>query len=287
MTLPRRLLVATDFSGGAERAADVAIDLAATWGARIEWIHVGPEAPHVLMPSRDALVASYVEHAHHEARAGLDALAERCRRRNVECAVHLASGRPDLAVARRAEETGSDWVVVGTHGRSVLQSLWLGSVAEKIVRSSPATVLCVRSCAPLGPGGIVVYGEDFGSSENRRAAAAVARSLDAHIVAVHAIELAGGIMANASFTPPPALIDSCVGEARERLEELCCEYGEGAEVDVCLGAAARAICDLARRRNASLIVTGTASRKGLERWMLGSVAERTLRHAPCSVLVLR
>jgi nucleotide-binding universal stress UspA family protein len=287
MIPPRSLLVATDFSAGAERAADVALDLAARWGARIDWLHAAPEASHVLTPSSDALVSQYVEHERSEADAALRKLEARSRERGVDCALHLASGRPDLEVDRCAAEAGSDWIVVGTHGRSGIQSLWLGSVAEKIVRSSAVPVLCVRSGPPLVEGGIVVYGEDFGSSERRQVAAGVAKSLDAHLVAVHAIELVGTLMVDSGFSPGPGLIDACSQEARERLNELSGEYGKDSETEVCIGLAAGAMCDLARRRNSGLIVTGSASRRGLERWMLGSVAEKTLRHAPCSVLVLK
>lgn len=287
MIPPRRLLVATDFSAGAECASSTALDLAARWGASIEWVHVCPEASHSLTPSSDALISNYLEHANHEGRAGLQALADLSGKRDVECSVHLESGRPDAVIARCVEETGSDWVVVGTHGRSGVQSLLVGSVALKIVRSSPVPILCVRAGAALGAGGAVVYGEDFGSPENRDAAAGVARSLDAPLVVVHAVELAGGVMADVTFQASPRLIDATVQEAREHLEELSSVYGEGAELEVEFGPAAGAICDQARRRNASLVVTGTASRRGLERWMLGSVAERTLQHAPCSVLVLR
>ena len=51
--------------------------------------------------------------------------------------------------------------------------------------------------------------------------------------------------------------------------------------------AVTAICDLAGNEGADLVVTGTHGRTGVSRLLIGSVAERVLRHAPCSVLVVR
>lgn len=287
MIPPRRMVVATDFSAGAECAADAAIALAARLQAEIEWIHVCAEPGEALFPSGNALITHLLDQQHREAREGLDVLQERARARAVKSRIHVQAGRPDTTVARCVEETDADWVVVGTHGRSGIQSLLIGNVAEKIVRSSPVSVLCVRPGWTGKAGGTIVFGEDFVSEENRRTVAELARLLEAHLVAVHGVELPAAVMADTSFSPPPALLESSVSEARERLAELAGDYGPGAETVVSLGSASAALCDQARRRNASLIVTGTASRHGVERWMLGSVAEKTLRHAPCSVLVLK
>ena len=250
-------------------------------------MHVSPEASGGLTPSSDALITKFIEHDLHEGREGLDALSRRSGERNIECSVHLIPGRPADAVAKHVEDAGCDLVVVGTHGRSGLESLLLGSVAEKIVRSASAPTLCVRAGAAIAPGSTLVYGEDFTSTANREQVAALAKSLDATLVAVHAIEVTASAASGSGFTAPPELIDASLREAAERFWELSGEYGVETETEVSIGSASKAICDQARRRNASLVVTGTSSRKGLERWMLGSVAEKTLRRAPCSVLVLR
>ena len=287
MPVPRRILVATDFSAGAACAADAAVELAERWGASVDWVHVCGEAPHALTPSGDALMAKWLDQQHHTARIELTGLQERAAERGVEGQIHIHAGRPDQTVARCAEESGSDWVVVGTHGRSGIQSLFVGSVAEKVVRSSPVSVLSVRPGPSATSGSAVVYGEDLGSPERRAMAAEIASSLDSPVVAVHSIELAPAAVADSSFAPPPALLEASLAEVRERLAELEPDYGKNAETVLSVGSAADAICEEARRRNAGLIITGTASRTGLERWMLGSVAVKTLRHAPCSVLVLK
>lgn len=287
MIPPRRLLVATDFSAGSERAADTAIDLAARWKSRIDWVHVHPEASHVLAPSGQALLAHYVERERQVAQTGLAALVERGSARGVECHSHLERGRPESCVASLAEETDADWVVLGTHGRSGITALLLGSVAEKIARICPRSTLLVRSGSLLAPGGTVLYGEDFSPDESRQVAADVAHALEARLVLVHGIDVMTGIAANTSYSMPPSLIDSARDEAVAHLTQLARELGDGVGSVVRLEPGAAALCDQARKTNASLVITGTSSRRGLERWVLGSVAEKTLRHAPCSVLILK
>lgn len=287
MIPPKRLLVATDFSAGADLAVDTAIDLAARWDAHIDWVHVGPEASNTLTPSGDALASAYVEHERQDAVDRKDALIAKARAKNVESEFHLAEGRPEVAVQRCAEELSSDWVVVGTHGRSGIRALLLGSVAEKIIRTSRVTTLSVRSGPPLVAGGSIVYGEDLSGKDTRATAAQVAAAIGGHLVAVHSVEAAVPLFADAGFIPPPSLVEASISEAKERLEELRGEYGEAAETQVSVGAAAAVLCDAARRRNAMLVVTGASTRSGLDSWLLGRVADQVLRHAPCSVLTVK
>src|SRR5262249_20777722 len=58
--------------------------------------------------------------------------------------VAIAGGNPADAIVRAAQERGADLIVMGTHGRTGLQHVLLGSVAEKVVRTAPCPVLTVR-----------------------------------------------------------------------------------------------------------------------------------------------
>jgi nucleotide-binding universal stress UspA family protein len=60
------------------------------------------------------------------------------------CEVEVATGHPADAIVRVAQERGVDLIVMGTHGRTGLQHVFLGSVAEKVVRLAPCPVLTVR-----------------------------------------------------------------------------------------------------------------------------------------------
>ena len=79
-------------------------------------------------------------------------------------------------------------------------------------------------------------------------------------------------------------------KARERLAEIKQELaatGVKAETDVRMGKAYFEITELAKKKKADLVVLATHGHKGLKHFYLGSTAERVVRHAPCSVLVVR
>ena len=66
--------------------------------------------------------------------------------------VEVAVGHPADTIVRVAQERGADLIVMGTHGRTGLQHVLLGSVAEKVVRLAPCPVLTVRGTGVPNPG---------------------------------------------------------------------------------------------------------------------------------------
>lgn len=143
----KTILVATDFSRSSEHALEYAQGLAKSFGGTLHLLHVVP----------DPVLAS----AWSEAYAyDLTALGERLR---VEAAQQLAAraqsirdvsvtteaiiGVPATLISFTAAERGVDLIVMATHGRSGLSHLFLGSVAERVVRTAPCPVLTVREPA--------------------------------------------------------------------------------------------------------------------------------------------
>ena len=97
-----------------------------------------------------------------------------------------------------------------------------------------------------------------------------------------------------AFIPPQAVLEPPTAtdtkEHEARLASLRDAQLGGIEVTLAViedHAAARAICDYARERDIDLIVVGSHGRGGMERWLIGSVAERVVRHAACNVYVVR
>ncbi len=136
---------------------------------------------------------------------------------------------------------------------------------------------------------VIVAGVDF-SSEGEAAfelACSIARNVGhADIHAVHAAPLA----------PLPYSYDSLdvaphfdIAAERSRLDELCARAGPGQRIarHLILAGAERAIVDVAREQRADLIVLGTHGKSGIHRLLTGSVVERIVRAASCSVLVAR
>lgn len=141
----RRIVVPTDFGDAAKRAADIAADLAERSRGCVNLVHVWGVPPSYA----EALSWPY-EELESSARKALDEEAARIRESHagVEVTVSLAMGEPWEVLSHCITEKDVDLVVIGTHGRKGLPRLWLGSVAERVVRASPVPVLTVHAAGP-------------------------------------------------------------------------------------------------------------------------------------------
>jgi nucleotide-binding universal stress UspA family protein len=161
---PRNIVVATDFGDAAGRALQYGLEFARAFGSRLHIVHVADDfAGRVIsgvgMPPVDTTAAQRVADA--EARTMLGTLVTDDRMREVDARPILLhdhdTARGLLDYVRSSE---ADLVIIGTHGHGGLAEFFLGSVAQRIVRSAACPVLTVRaderefvSPEPVGPAG--------------------------------------------------------------------------------------------------------------------------------------
>jgi universal stress protein A len=145
----KKILVPVDFSPSSKLALEYALSLAERFDGSVHVLHAW-EVPAYLRPDLTVwsgeVSATLADHAHAEAERGmLQFLADAkvVGRRNVTS--QIASGAPYVTILSLAEEGKFDLIAMGTHGRTGLSHLVLGSVAEKIVRHSKCPVLTVRA----------------------------------------------------------------------------------------------------------------------------------------------
>ena len=147
MTGITRILVPTDFSATADAALDYAFMLADRFGASLQLLHVLDD-PFVA----DGMAAeAYITEAPvlrtamlHEAQ---EKLAHRANRRQSgipRIDTEVLFGHGARTIAEYAADTKVDLIVMGTHGRTGVAHLLLGSVAERLVRTAPCPVLTIR-----------------------------------------------------------------------------------------------------------------------------------------------
>ena len=140
----RRILVAVDFGEPSEHALEWALDLAAKLDAEVTAVHTY-ELPVYGFPEGALVVtADVATRLASGAQAALNSLVQRHGRRGVKLTSMLRNGIAWEEINRAADETNADIVVVGTHGRKGLARAFLGSVAEKVVRTSRRPVLTVH-----------------------------------------------------------------------------------------------------------------------------------------------
>jgi nucleotide-binding universal stress UspA family protein len=148
-----RILVPTDFSPGAEPALRWAATLAEQFGAELIFLHVLDLSLAALagLPSEVVAVPAVDELARlvrAEATDGMAALAARYP----GARTIILEGAPRALIVQVAREEGASLIVMGTHGRTGLGRLLMGSVAEQVVRRAPCPVLTVKTPAPPVPG---------------------------------------------------------------------------------------------------------------------------------------
>lgn len=142
MTFPyERVLLPTDGSEAATRAATHGLALAAALGATVHLLSVVDD-PSLRADGRSTLVEQAVEE---NARAAVADLAETAAADGVEVVTHVDSGAPVETIQDRVNADDCHVVVMGTTGRRGTDRILLGSVAEKTVRSSPVPVITVHS----------------------------------------------------------------------------------------------------------------------------------------------
>jgi nucleotide-binding universal stress UspA family protein len=145
----KKILVPHDFSSSANHAAALARDVAKLHGATILLLHVvdvPPQLGHeaVVIPADTGSPIALKDYAIGSGQAHLDDLAIRLGKDGVEAQGFLRVGSPVDEIVRFASEEPVDLIVIGTHGRTGLKHLLLGSVAERVVRHSGVPVLTVR-----------------------------------------------------------------------------------------------------------------------------------------------
>jgi nucleotide-binding universal stress UspA family protein len=293
MIRPQTVVAAVDFSAGSAAALVQAAGLAERSGAALHLFHAdvlfrssGDGALPEGAPSSTLRVR--IERFAAEALGLADAAA--LDRLGAVVAVARDVTAP-AAILRYADEVGADLLVVGTHGRSGVARLLLGSVAEAIVASAPCPVLTVsrEAAGTPGPDAPVLVAVDF--TERSRAAVDAGRALadlyGAPLELVHVVHDAGPYP---GFAPQIASLldfDPDRGAAvKERLERFAAG-AEPAAVHVALGTPSRLVAAVAANRRAGTLVMGTHGRTGLAHALVGSVAAAALRRAPCPVFTLK
>jgi nucleotide-binding universal stress UspA family protein len=304
MAAIRRILCPVDFSDVSVRCVAHAAALARWRGAHLTVLHV--ESP-VLQrlpgvpagPEENEAHASDLERIRRHVGALFDAAG--LAMGGADLLVDL--GRPAPHILDRACSLAADVIVLGSHGHGGFERLMLGSVAERVLRRAPCDVLVVppHAVAPTRlPYGSIVCGVDFSASSERAldVAAALAVDAGASLSAVHVI----GWPWDESGAPA---FDGVTPEQARALEayKRSLEVGAAGRLEVLLaalpalparrtpivrhGRSHREILQVARERDADLIVLGVQGRGAVDLALFGSTASQVVRGAACPVWIAR
>ena len=296
-----KILATTDFSDASRYGVRYAVSLAEKLGSAVALLHVVEPRTWLtelgsLLPLREdsEVVAA--------ASAQLAALAKREAEGGVPvtCSVSVRTGNPFDAITTAALECAADLIVIATHGHTGAERFLLGSTAERVVRHASCPVLTVPirtkprrigKPSPFKLGKILVP-VDFSKLSKGALpwAGLLAARLGAEIVLLHVVEqfpidyVPARERKNDTFVP-------LTKKAGDDLEHIAGSLREAAGTNVSSiideGNLFEVICRTAETLGADLIVQTTHGHTGLKHVLLGSTAERVVRHAPCPVLTVR
>lgn len=140
---PSSIVVPTDFSQNANLAIETAIDLAKKYQAKVTVVYVIPQVifhPDWAVDLEDTLDLGDITE---EAQQALLKTTEPYRQ-DVNITEQVLSGGPHVEIVRLARQIKADLIVIGAHGTADRKPLLMGSVAEKVIREAPCSVLTVR-----------------------------------------------------------------------------------------------------------------------------------------------
>lgn len=140
-----KILCPLDFSEGSEHAMLYALAFAQAYDAHLELLHV-VELP--FLPSYSTAgvpdLTLPVDQIQDECQKRLQSTVEEQKEKHEDVEGKVLAGAPFVEIIEEARDGDFDLLVVGTHGRSGLKHMLIGSVAEKVVRKAPCPVLTVK-----------------------------------------------------------------------------------------------------------------------------------------------
>jgi nucleotide-binding universal stress UspA family protein len=291
----KKILYLTDFSEPSEAALPFAAAVAREYSAKVYALHV--MSPSMLVYTTPETTVATMEAQEEAAQAEM-------QRADAQLAgiVHETIVENDLgvwpAVERAVRQLGIDMIVVGTHGRSGIDRLLIGSVAEEIFRRSSVPVLTIGPWAAHAVHNAakfrrILYATDFTKESLAAApyAISMAQENQARLILLHVIR--GGHTRSAGTKDDEKRAEQTIADAMHRLLEIVPADAElwcRPEASVQYGTPGDMILDMANDRGADLIVMGVRDAKGhlgAATHVQRATAHQVVSHAHCPVLTVR
>jgi nucleotide-binding universal stress UspA family protein len=308
------ILVPLDGSTFGEQALPLAVSVARRAGAALRLLHVEPPVGSIyeeppLLAEHPSLEARMRHRRRHSGQSYLKGLLQRFPEpRPAPATCVVTEGEVAQTIRDQAALAGADLLVITTHGRGPLGRLWLGSVADELVRSLSVPILLVRPTdagpdfvtEPVFKHLLVPLDGTALAEQMLEPAADLGSLMGAGLTLMRVIKPVGP----AGFLPDGDTLGEQTRELIERTQreenrlwdeagnylEAVAERLRGRSLRVRTRVAvephpAVALLEEARRQRTDLIALATHGRRGLSRMLLGSVADKVVRGSSLPVLV--
>jgi hypothetical protein len=265
-----KLMVATDGSEYSESVIKEAINLAKICSSKLF-------AVSIIITSLEfpTVVPQVMEKEEKEAREHLESIKSRAAKEGVDCEIIIhRSEEPFQDIVNDAARNKVDMIIIGTHGRTGLKRLMMGSVTAKVIGHAPCKVMVIPKDARLTFEKILIATDGSVYSElASREAVSIAKRTGSGLIALS--------VAKKDENLPVAK------ETVNAVKELAERERVKVETLTLKGEPYETIVKAAEQKHAGLIVVGSHGRTGVERLLMGSVTERVIGHSGTAVLVVR
>lgn len=295
-----RMLIPLDGSKTAEDVLPYARRLAADARVAVELLGVVEmaEIAEDIASNQAAYAGALVREAVRNSTEYLEKLAQTFHNGKVRC--NVQQGRPEDIIIAAASADRATLIAMATHGRSGVTRWLLGSVTEKVLRGTVNPLLVVRAPGNSKTDGeaalrsviVPLDGSDVAETI-LSPVAALARALDLQVLLIRVYGLPLPTYGGDDYYVPDYLElkdqirDEAEGYLNSRANLLRAQGVAEVSTVVIEGSAADAIIDLARKTPDNMVALSPHGRSGLQRWVLGSVTEKVVRHCQDPVLIVR
>ncbi|MDH4163405.1 MAG: universal stress protein [Nitrospirota bacterium] len=289
ITNTERLLLTTDGSEFSEGAVREAISLAKQCSSKLTALSVVE-----VNAEFEALAPQFIEKQEKEARQNLEKVAAQAKKEGVACEYTVFDGEDAYKVITdEAAKTKASMIIMGRRGRKGLKRLVMGSNTARVIGHASCNVLVVPRAAQVDFKSVVVAtdGSPFSVAAASEALGIAKRNkCRLTVVSVVPAELAAPTDIDFASVSREKLADAEMQAAEKNakaVKDAAQKEGIDVKAFVMTGKPADAIIETAKDAKADLIVVGSHGRTGLDRLLMGSVAERVIVLANCAVLVVK
>lgn len=282
------VLVPTDGSECARAGARHGVRIANGFDATVHAVHV----------IEDALTPLGIAHTTPGKQRGageemIDSVAHLCDEGGVSVTTEIIEGNPSESLHDYLTDNSIDLVAMGTRGRSNIERQLLGSVTDRMVRTSPVPVLTARTendlATPIERGYTDILLPTRGGDGSELAAdhaVSIAARFDATLHVIYAVDVRSQAAKHDTYE-----LSELVDELQTAVTDAVTDRADGLDIDLRIsiqqGTPHSAIQRYAAAHEIDLIIMGTHGRGRVEQFLLGSVTERTIRTADVPVVTVR
>lgn len=279
----KNILWATDFSEEAGEALAYTRLFARTFSSKVTAVHAVPDFSPALYATSQVIkdeLARKINRMKKDARQKIEAIGK--AKKIPFKKIIVVDGDASKKIVEAAEKEKSDMIIIGRRGLSALEKIFIGSVANRVLRNSHVPVLVTKKKEGRPRVKKILVPTDFSRQEEveRNFAWKLAKKFDASLTLLHVLELHDAL----SPKELDELFDSVLSRLKQRKKREKEDIKVTEEVHRAINASI-GIVEFAESRRADLIIISTCASR-LERFFLGSTTEKVISHTGIPVFAI-